>query len=178
MRSLVRVGSVAALLGAMAALGIAAPASACIGQYMTGDPHLDRAADLIFTGTAVRMDESLVPGLAYEWTFVVDGVEKGSVGPRMTVRTFQQESMCGMRFELGTRYRVLASRGSSLDPPQVSSVGGTQAIEPLADMPPIESEFQGPGWVLVVASVAVLGFAGLALWKFGVGRRQSDPEPT
>jgi hypothetical protein len=169
---LIRAASIGAVAGIGAALGLSAPVSACVGQYLSGDPALDELADMIFTGTAVRMDGDPQGGVL-EWTFVVDGVEKGQVGDRLTVSAFTEESMCGMRFDLGTRYRVLARDEPEDAIPQVSSVGGTTPTESLANPPAVEGEFPRRwDWMLTLAGIGVAALIGLAAFKGLVSRHR------
>jgi hypothetical protein len=173
----IRAALAAAVLGVIAALGLTAPASACLGQYMSGAPELDNQADLIFTGTAVRRDGDPQGGVL-DWTFVVDGVEKGRVGDRFTVSANTEDSMCGFFFELGARYRVLAADAYDAWKPQVSSVGGTTTIDPLPNPPAVEGTFPESGWPPLVPAVALAGLTGLALFAFATRRRRSRPAQT
>jgi hypothetical protein len=103
-------------------LWIASPVFACLANGLIGDDMTDPDADVIFTGTAVRVvdprspsDTMLSSDDTMEWTFVVDGVEKGHARDRATVGTPRSEGACGVAFELGSRYRVVAtSRGLGL----------------------------------------------------------------
>ena len=86
-------------------------AAACSGTALIGDDTTDPNAAVIFTGTAVRReDEGLFRfgGNLFDpvrWTFVVDGVEKGSADRRMTIESERSDGSCGFRFQLGQRYR-------------------------------------------------------------------------
>ena len=73
---------VALILAGMASVNLARPALGCtIAADRTEEDHR-RAAELIFTGTAVRVDDP-TNGRTFSsadplyWTFVVDGLEKG-----------------------------------------------------------------------------------------------------
>jgi hypothetical protein len=170
-------GLARAMAAAIAVIALGAvgpiPAAACVGMYLAGDPHLDQMADVIFSGTAVRENQF---GRASEWTFVVDGVEKGSVGDRATVSAWHEESMCATRFTLGVRYRVLAGRDGF--PPQltVSSVGGTTALGPPLNPTPVEGVFAGPAWLIPATTVGAALLVGVAI-SFALLRRRDRTAP-
>ena len=111
-------------------------AAACSGTALIGDDTTDPNADVIFTGTAVRREDVGLfrfGGNLFEpvrWTFVVDGVEKGSAERRMTIESEKYDGSCGFPFRLGYRYRVVASDGGfGL---QAWSHNGTGQLEPSA----------------------------------------------
>lgn len=166
-RPTLRLAAISTFLALVAAAAVSAPALACSGEVLLGvDQHHDEAADLIFTGTAVRVDDP-ANGLTFStadpmrWTFVVDRVETGSVGARFAVTSARAEGSCGYVFKLGSRYRVLAQLGAGGGPPSVWLNDGTTPMPPLADMPPVEGEFHTFGYT----AVQVLGPV-LLLWRW------------
>lgn len=139
---------------------VACSGTALIGDGVRDDPN----ASAIFSGTAVRVEDprwffdpvmSSMDGM--RWTFVVDDVERGSVGERVTVQTARSTASCGVAFELGGRFRVVAMDGdrglwASANP-------GTQQLPPVPTPPPVE----GPAlpahafpWILVVVAGAMV----------------------
>lgn len=157
---------------------------ACLGTALIGDDPTDPDADVIFSGTAVRVEDPRAPGdpLAHSfdlmsWTFAVDGVEKGSAWTEMTVRTPRAEGSCGVTFELGNRYRVVATDlGNGLE---AWSTGGTAELD--ADAPPIgqapaERELPTPAIAIGVAAVVLTAY----LFSIGGGRdkrgRATEPD--
>jgi hypothetical protein len=157
---------VAVAAGTVAGAG---PAAACLGNYVSGDSHLEQMADVIFTGTAVRENDL---GASSEWTFVVDGVEKGAVGHRASVTAWHEESMCGTGFNLGSRYRVLAGRHGFLGGLSVSSVGGTTSLGRPANAPPVEGVFIGPDLSFPAAIVGAVLALAVGVWLLRGHRRE------
>jgi hypothetical protein len=167
---MVRRSSVRAALAAVILLPLAlagSPVAACVGGPLSDDPA-ETFDDLIFTGTAVRVDD---PRAAFElaqssadlmeWTFVVDDVRKGSAAERVTVRTERWGASCGVAFQLGRRYRVVAI---DRDDGFYTGQGyGTKRIDPLPDSPAVEGSFAafgiGPLGVVILVELGLL--AGL-----------------
>ena len=124
------------------------PAFACSGSRLLIDGDAESAAKAIFTGTVVRRDDVLFrlsqPAEQYLWTLVVDEVEKGRVEDTMVVASPRLGASCGMKFELGGRYRGMAYEGS--DPTWLEVISG-DAVElpPLANPPKVEGAFGIPG---------------------------------
>jgi hypothetical protein len=159
------------VLAALAAITIllaispsGSPVAACVGGPLSDDPA-ETFDDLIFTGTAVRVDD---PRAAFdpmqssadllEWSFVVDDVRKGSAAERVTVRTERSGSSCGTEFQLGRRYRVVAI---DRDDGFYTGQGyGTKRIDPLPDSPAVEGSFAafgiGPLGVLIFVELGLL----------------------
>lgn len=164
------------------------PAAACSGgPLLTGMPGspttYEEAAEVIFTGTAVRA-ESRMPfwgGSSRDpllFTFVVDSVEKGQVGPQFTVVTAHDGAACGFAFELGRRYRVLAwssDEEHSAGYLRVHSANGTQAIEPLANPPPLEGTIAP--LPPIVGSILVVALPVLLAGSFAYFFRRYRPRP-
>jgi hypothetical protein len=154
------------------------PAAACsVVAGKTEKDHRD-AAELVFTGTAVRVDDP-TNGAFYSsadplyWTFVVDAVEKGDMPARMTVATAITGASCGYTFELGKRYRVYAGHSDHHGHLATGLGSGNRVLPALADAPRVEGEFHtveyhvrrlGP---VVLPGVALIG---VGLW---VVRRRS-----
>lgn len=168
----------------MLATAVSVPsfAMACSGAPgLAGEKTYEDRADVVFTGTAVRVEDPW-PGLRIsgstfehrQWTFVVDAVEKGEAAGRFTVTSAPHEGFCGVEFELGRRYRVIAwdmGRG-----PEAFLGTGNVAIAPLASRPPVEGTFRaGPpielmawtagGLVLAGAIIAFVLFRRLARYR-------------
>jgi hypothetical protein len=147
------------LLGALLALPSAA--AACSGTALAGQDTTDPDAAVIFTGTAVRREDPgpfRLGGNLFDpvrWTFVVDGVQKGSADRRMTVESERADGSCGFVFQLGQRYRVVVSDFGH--GPQVWLNSGTSLLEPLAAPPAIEGEGFGVSpWIAALFGVAAL----------------------
>lgn len=153
-------------------LASAAPLRACALTRLVPDPL--PPADVVFTGTVVRVDEGrglFNSGLFVEhetvrWTFAVDGVESGSGARRLTIQAIR--SSCSPQFLLGQRYRVRAV---------VSPLGlntwlgaGNEQIEPLAFPPPVEAS--------AVDLIAVLVIAVAALVAIRLFRQRGKPQTT
>jgi hypothetical protein len=75
------------------------------------------------------------------WTFEVDGVEKGRERERIKVASAADEAACGYEFELGKRYRVLASKSPAFDRASTGLGSGNQDLEPLAQVPTVEGSY-------------------------------------
>jgi hypothetical protein len=112
---------------------------------LTEEEHR-RSADLVFTGTVVRVDDP-TNGVSFStmdplyWTFVVDGVEKGEVPDRVTVASAIDGASCGYDFELGTRYRVYAADSDGNGQLTTGLGSGNRPLPALANGPKIEGEF-------------------------------------
>ena len=143
-------------------------AAACSGTLLAGEGEPAPEAAVIFMGTAVRredpgpfrLDSNLFDPV--RWTFVVDGVEAGSAGRRMTIESESSDAACGFMFQLGQRYRVVVSDlGHG---PQVWAGTGTSRLEPLAVSPSIEEGgFELNPWLAAVfALVALVSVAAFA----------------
>ncbi len=155
-------------------------AVACSGNALVGDDRTDPDADVIFTGTAVRVVDPRVPSDpmlssfdTMQWTFVVDGVEKGHAPVRLTVGTPRNEGSCGFTFELGSRYRVVATDlGLGL---QAWLFSGTQAIERLPNPPPVEGAMNAQ-WPnpLVILAIAGLILGVVVVFVSGERRRPAS----
>jgi hypothetical protein len=147
--------------------------AACSGIGLAGDQ--DPPADVIFTGTAVRLDDPsdglLIGGDELRWTFVVDGVEAGAgpIGERITVRSFRAEASCGYEFALGRRYLVRASLIGSNDMPMVGSGSGTQPMEAVTQPPPVEGVFK-PWTAAIVEWSPWIALGGIGLYVIGLAR--------
>ena len=68
--------------------------------------HLE-AADLVFEGTATRMEPE-AGGQLVAWSFAVERTIKGSRAGTQQVRTASSGAACGVDFREGRRYRVYA----------------------------------------------------------------------
>ena len=131
--------------GLLMVAALAPPAAfGCTGTRLApvGGPEDVDAADAVFTGTVVRRTEPLTFGIEapFElvgWTLIVDSVEKGAIGRRVTVETARNSAACGVDFRFGQRYRVFADASSPLTL-QVM-MGDVIQVEPLADPPPTEA---------------------------------------
>ncbi len=153
-------GAAAAAMSAAPSASLACSGTALIGVEQTDDP----SASVIFSGTAVRVEDPRLPidpvwssGDGMRWTFVVDDVERGTVGDRMTVQTARANASCGFSFALGARYRVVASdRGQGL---WVWSGNGSAGLPSLALPPAVEGATQAglpEPWVLVLIAAAIV----------------------
>jgi hypothetical protein len=126
-------------------LSVPSPVAACVGGRLFTEGDARSNAEAIFTGTLVRREDSFqeIDGYqieAYLWTFVVDHVEKGEGGTRVTVWSPRAGASCGVALSLGTRYRVLAYHGQNREHLEVTS-GDVIEAAPLADPPRIEGQF-------------------------------------
>lgn len=172
-----RVCVVSALVsGVLLPLLAIAPVAACSGgRLQVGDEPLEDAARAIFTGTVIRRDESFewfggsdYP--MYDWTFVVDNVERGQVGERFTVASPQGSAACGIDFELGARYRVRAYDGLGASRLEVIS-GDAEPVPALASQPSLKGEFSSvsdPG--VIVAILLPLLLVGLVVFTLHARR--------
>jgi hypothetical protein len=145
------------LVAVTALLALLAPAPARACTYVEQPAaQLERAADLIFTGTVVRATRPpLMASTADEvtWTFVVDGREKGPRHDRIDVASAMDEVSCGFEFQIGQRYRVLAYRqGESF---RTGLGSGNDELPLLNLMPPIEGDY----YRIVVAVPAPVVYA-------------------
>lgn len=140
-------------VGAIAALGCTASRS-----EPAGTPEELEAADVVFTGTVIGMDDQRSrrePGFdAAVWTFAVDGVEKGEHVARVTVFSSQFGASCGAGFDVGHRYLVYAHRGSGGE--LHASLGDAARIEPRAFL-----GVDWPGLSGVVATTSIVAGLGL-----------------
>lgn len=162
---------VLSILGFLPVLGLLVaplPAIACTGTSLPGTV-IDPDADMIFSGTAVRVEDPRNPfdpasasNDAMAWTFAVDEVHRGSVPGRVTVYTERMEASCGYPFELGSRYRVVAT--GPVHSLHAGLFGGTDRIEPLVEPPPVESAGLPVDVSLLVAIASVLLIAGVAVY--------------
>ena len=162
---------VIAVIAMAAVLAIPPLAMACSGAPLLEEGlTYEERAGVVFTGTAVRVEDPW-SGLGgthstfdlRRWTFAVDEVEKGDVGERFTVASTGSAS-CGMQFQLGIRYRVIAwDVGRGLE---VFTANGTEAMPPLASPPPVEGTFTaGPPIVLIVAGLAAAAITAAVLYR-------------
>lgn len=174
-----RVMAVAAFLASTFAVASASPAAAClITAERTSADHL-ASADVVFTGTAVRVDDSTngiyTSGLdPLYWQFAVDGIEKGDVSDTVTVATALDEAACGYTFELGRRYRVYASHSDWYDHLATGLGSGNVVLAPLDDPPRVEGKFHTLEYhVMRVGPIALpaLAFIGLGFWVVRRSRR-------
>lgn len=156
---------VACLATATALMAAPPTAVGCSGTALIGDSETDAPnARAIFSGTAVRVEDprsstdmvwSSMDGM--RWTFVVDDVERGFVGDRMTVQTARSSASCGVEFQLGTRYRVVAIDGALglwawTNP-------GTRELPALPSPPPVEGSALAVHpfpWILLVLAGAIV----------------------
>lgn len=151
---------------------LAPVALGCTGGPLLDGQTYEDAAEVIFTGTAVRSDDPAFgsSGSSFDliqWTFVVDAFEKGAVGDRFTVTSPRDNGACSYGFRLGQRYRVLAWGGEDPQRPVVIQGNGTLPILPLADPPPIEGSFTSPFAGLlgdVIRVNLVLVAPAIAIW--------------
>ena len=164
--------ALAAVLASTIALASASSAAACtVAGDRTRADHLD-AADVVFTGTAVRVDDSTNPVYASTldplyWSFVVDSVEKGAVGERVTVATAMSGASCGYTFELGRRYRVYAFHSDWYDHLTTGLGSGNVVLASLGEPPRVEGEFHTLEYhFLRLGPMALPGLAliGLGWW--------------
>lgn len=143
-------GLAVAVLGPLLVLA-SQPAAACSCIASTEEQHLS-SADVVFVGTALSRRDvgttstSVQLVSAFEWTFSVDEVVKGTVpSAREVVRTAANSAACGFEFEVGTRYRVYAARLDGVLNTGICS--GTRAasdVQPTTTTPPTTSPRPGP----------------------------------
>jgi hypothetical protein len=92
-------------------VGPAAPACACSCMPME-EAEYERLADVIFEGSAVRIDDFRGGGEAdaarVRITFEVTGVSKGDIAGTAHVVTYRDGATCGAELQAGHRYRVYA----------------------------------------------------------------------
>ena len=171
---------------AMAAVLVAAPPAviACSGTALMGDDPRDSPdASVIFIGTAVRVEDprwAIDPvrsgGDGMRWTFVVDDVERGMVGDRVTVQTARFDAACGFPFRLGARYRVVASDGDG--GLRTSTGSGTRGLPALPSPPAVEgsglAEHPFPWALVVFAGVVAIGV--VTFIRRGRTTREMDTE--
>jgi hypothetical protein len=149
------------LLLAVGTLTVFARASvaACTVVDQSQDEN-DLSADLIFTGTAIRADYPgwlTSTGAEVIWTFKVDGVEKGRQRERIKVASALEEASCGYEFQLGERYRVLASKNAYWSAPYTGYGSGNQDMEPLAQAPTVEGSFYAVNLTLSLPLAVLIG---------------------
>jgi hypothetical protein len=162
----------AGLAAAILALTAISPAAACtIAAGQTRADHL-AAADVVFTGTAVRVDDS-TNGRYFSsldplyWTFAVDDVEKGQAPDRVTVATAIGSESCGYTFELGKRYRVYAAHSEWYDHLATGLGSGNTELAPQDDPPRVEGEFHTLEYHLytfVPVGLPALALIGVGFW--------------
>ncbi len=97
-------------------LGVASPASAC--SFLLPGPtqhELLAQADLAFEGVALSSRDPnagapiISSGDPITWTFAVDRPIKGPVHRVQEITTPRSGATCGLAFQAGVRYRVLAA---------------------------------------------------------------------
>ena len=166
-------------------LGVPSVAACTGGPLLAEGETYQSVAEVIFTGTAVRVDD---PRSSFDaatgstdpmaWTFAVDGVEKGDVGARFTITTPRDDASCGYGFSLGGRYRVYAW-GSADGHHQVTQGNGTEVLTSLPNPPSVEGSFRAvlPSALMLLAWAAgallLIGVVGIASRRFGWFRRAS-----
>lgn len=154
-RPLVSIALVAASVVALASR----PALACSCVPGTDQQHF-AAATLVFVGVATAVEDprsnedqrSTADPL--RWTFIVEQVQKGTVGDRTTIESPRGSPTCGFEFVVGSRYQLFAAG----DPPSTTICSGTRAL--VGTALPYEPS---PPTALIVG--AVLG-ALLLVWSF------------
>jgi hypothetical protein len=154
-------------------------AFACSGTRLLGDDMSDEfaAGDVVFTGTVIRRDEPFRLGNVMssldpiQWTFAVDGIEKGSVGNRVTISSPRSDASCGIAFALGQRYRVRA-HGSGLFGLE-AILGDADSIQPLVTPSPLETG--GVSLPIPSAVLIVVLFGALAVVTVGVVSWRRSP---
>ena len=138
-------------------------------------------ADAVFTGRVVEREEPVavrVPLLEggdhhVQWTFDVEGVEKGDVHAVQPVQSGASSAACGFEFSLGSHYRVLAERadGGGLVTGLCHGTTAVAAGDAVAGDPPAAAPGQEPpaanpqtaGSWLPVAAVSAGGLFVLAV---------------
>ena len=126
-------------------------------------------SDAAFAGTVVAMQEGAVPpkGAIPQtiYTFDVDGVAAGAVGPEATILAGGDSAGCGMSFGVGERWFVFATSDGSL-----LTTGLCSGNIPLAadDAPPLpvqppDPDYQPPGAGASVPVPLLVGLGGLLL---------------
>jgi hypothetical protein len=144
-------------------------AFACSGGRLIDASSPGYDARIMFVGTAVRReDEAFGPmvstGDPILWTFVVDSVERGQVGNRVTIASPRGSETCGIDFTLGHRYRV-TGWGDGHAPPEAIH-GDAVELEQLPNPPSVEGEFRiFPRYLIVVGGVLVLCLAAFLLLR-------------
>lgn len=69
-------------------------------------------AEAVFTGTVTEVEPGVDIGFdKVTWTFAVEEVYKGNVGPIQDIRTHTQSAACGLTFTESKRYVVFAYSG-------------------------------------------------------------------
>ena len=131
------------LLAATVLLLIASTAQACTVVPLT-PAHQRRNADVIFTGTAIRVDRPALPSSSRDgvkWTFQVDAMDKGRDRAQVEIVTASSGASCGFAFELGARYRVLGAWNGEPSLLWTGLGSGNEQVDRLPVTPRIEGEF-------------------------------------
>lgn len=172
------------VLATTALVSAARPALACtIAGGLTEEDHR-KSADLVFTGTVVRLEDP-TNGVSFSsmdplyWTFVVDNVEKGEVPARVTVASAMMGASCGYEFKLGTRYRVYASQDDEAGHLTTGLGSGNTPLPAVRNGPKVEGVFHTLEYNLWQARslgvpAAVLALAlGFGWWAVRRSERRS-----
>jgi hypothetical protein len=180
MRPIQLVAAAALLLAIMAIPATRVAACSCV---MSTAAESARLADAVFTGTVVGMAEAPMPargdlftagGTIY--TFAVDGVAKGAVGPSAAIMAGGDEASCGIGFEADARYLVFAyAAGGGLETNlcagNIPLADGEEAPIPMApvasEVEPAEPEVP---WVTIGVLGAIALIVGLSALAFARSR--------
>ena len=122
---------------------IVSTAQACTVASLT-PAQQRRNADVIFTGTAIRVDRPALPSSSADsvkWTFHVDAMDKGRDRAQVEIVTASSGASCGFTFEMGARYRVLAAWNGDPSLLWTGLGSGNQQVDRLPVVPRIEGEF-------------------------------------
>jgi hypothetical protein len=175
----IRLAAAASLLLALVALP-AARVVACSCAMSTPE-EAAIGSDAVFTGTVVGTSPIAVPpagGLPGTgdtiYTFAVDGVAKGDLGPEVSVLAGGDGTSCGIGFAADVRYLVFASiDGAGLTTHLCS--GSTEL--PVGQAAPLPMRAPaatvstgGPPLAVIVLGAVVLGLAGISTFAFRRGR--------
>jgi hypothetical protein len=131
------------LLGGLVVLP-APPAIACSCAGVDSLPDAVEMADGAFVGSLIRREEPIPVGGVLDsaqvvtWTFHVDQVIKGAIGPRVKVESAWSGVSCGLEVRVGERVGLLLSRVGE----QWQS-GLCAQVDPL-DLRWLEGTFPGP----------------------------------
>lgn len=95
----------------------ATQALACSCVPPQPDRKAVKDAAAVFTGTVVDIEDGVDIGFdEVTWTFAVDTVYKGDIGPTQEVETHTQSAACGLVFKEQKRYVVFAHKGGPTEP--------------------------------------------------------------
>lgn len=126
-------------------------------------------SDAAFAGTVVAVQDGAVPlkgavaGAIY--TFEVDGVASGAVGPQATVLAGGDSAGCGMSFGMGERWFIFATSDGSMFTTGLcnGNVALAEGDAPPLPVEPPDPDYQAPDAGIQVPVPLLVGLGGLLL---------------